>query len=56
MNKQWWDGEKPIIRKLLMDRMQTSANLLAERSSNCLTFGGVSFDQWDYERHEFVNV
>lgn len=56
MNKQWWDGEKPIIRKLLMDRMQTSANLWAERSSNCLTFGGVGFDQWDYERHEFVNV
>jgi hypothetical protein len=56
MNRHWWDGEKPIIRKLLMDRMQSSANLAEQRSSSCLTFGGVGFDQWDYDRHEFVNV
>jgi hypothetical protein len=56
MNKQWWEGEKPIIRKVLMDRMQSSAKLWEKRSSSCLTFGGIGFDQWDYDRHEFVNV
>lgn len=56
MNKQWWEGEQSIIRKLLMDKMKSSANLWEERSANCLTFGGVGFDQWDYNCHEFVNV
>lgn len=56
VNKGWWDDQKPIIHKLLLGRMQSSANLFEKRAFNTLTFGGVSFDQWDYDRHEFVNA
>lgn len=56
MRKDWWESQKPIIRSLLMDRMQGSANVLERRAQNCLTFTGVNFDEWEYLRHEYVNV
>ncbi|WP_369721926.1 hypothetical protein AB8Z38_34055 [Bradyrhizobium sp. LLZ17] len=56
VSNDWWETQKPIIRTLLMNRMQSSANLIEKRASNSLTFGGVNFDQWDYDRHEFINV
>jgi hypothetical protein len=56
IQKGWWESQKPIIHSLLLDRMQSSANLMEGRATNCLTFSGVNFDQWDYARHEFVNV
>jgi hypothetical protein len=57
MQPAWWDGEKPIVRKLLLDRMLVAgASLVEKRKSDCLTYGGVTYDQWDYDRHEFINV
>ncbi|MCP3446183.1 hypothetical protein [Bradyrhizobium sp. CCGUVB14] len=52
----WWDDQKPIIHKVLLNRMQSGANPLEARASSCLTFSGVNFDQWDYDRHEFLNA
>ena len=57
MRPAWWEGEKPIIRKLLLDRMQSAGVSFEEkRKPHCLTYGGVTYDQWDYDRHEFINV
>jgi hypothetical protein len=57
MQPAWWEGEKPIVRKLLLDRMQSAGVSLEEkRKPHCLTYGGVTYDQWDYDRHEFINV
>ena len=37
--------------------MQSAGVSLEEkRKPNCLTYGGVTYDQWDYDRHEFINV
>ena len=57
MQPAWWEGEKPIVRKLLLDRMQLAGTSLEEkRKPHCLAYGGVTYDQWDYDRHEFINV
>ena len=56
MQPQWWEGEKPVVRNLLMERMQRAANPFDERKADCLTFCGVGFDQWEYDRHEFLNI
>jgi hypothetical protein len=54
MQAKWWEAQKQIVRNLLIDRMQGS--VLEQRASNSLTFCGVGFDEWEYERHQFVNV
>jgi hypothetical protein len=57
MQPAWWEGEKPVIRKLLLDRMQSAgASLEEKRKPHCLTYGGITYDQWDYDHHEFLNV
>jgi hypothetical protein len=51
MQPAWWEGEKPIIRKLLLDRMQSAgASLVEKRKNDCLTYGGITYDQWEYDR------
>lgn len=57
MQPSWWEGEKPIIQKLLLGRMQSAGTSLQEkRKANCLTYTGITYDQWEYDRHEFINV
>jgi hypothetical protein len=57
MQPSWWEGEKPIVQKLLLNRMQSAGTSLEEkRSPHCLTYTGITYDQWDYDRHEFINV
>jgi hypothetical protein len=48
MQPVWWEGEKPIVRKLLLDRMQL-AGVEGKRNPHCLTYGGVTYEQWDYD-------
>lgn len=56
MQPEWWEGEKPAVRNLLVERMQRGGNSFDERKADCLTFCGVGFDQWEYDRHEFLNA
>jgi hypothetical protein len=56
MQPTWWEGEKPVVQNLLLARMQQGGNPFEKRRADCLAFCGVGFDQWDYERHEFLNV
>src|SRR5262249_31901412 len=37
-------------------RMEHGRNPFEKRKQDCLTFCGVGFDQWDYDRHEFLNA
>ena len=57
MQPTWWEGGKPIIRRRLLDRMQSAGTSLEERrKAHCLTYGGITYDQWEYDHHEFINV
>jgi hypothetical protein len=57
MQPTWWEATKPFIQNLLVQRMQTAgASLTENRNEHCLTYGGITYDQWDYDRHEFINV
>ncbi len=56
MQPTWWEGEKRAVQHLLIERMQRGGNPFEERNAACLTFCGVGFDQWDYNRHEFLNA
>jgi hypothetical protein len=55
MKIQWWDDLRPIERKLLTERMQTAMGP-ERRASTALTYGGVTFDDWGYENHYYVNI
>jgi hypothetical protein len=55
MNITWWDSMRDVERNALLRRMQSAASLFEERLSGCLTYCGITFDQWDYENHEFIN-
>jgi hypothetical protein len=37
-------------------REELAGTSLEKRSAHCRTCGGITHDQWDYERHEFINV
>jgi hypothetical protein len=52
----WWESLRQIERDLLLQRMLTAGTPMQERKSHCLTYGGITFDQWHYERHEFLNI
>jgi hypothetical protein len=55
MNISWWDGLRPIERKLLMDRMQAAAGP-ERRPGTALTYNGVTFDDWGYDNHQYINA
>lgn len=56
MNSAWWTSLREVERQVLVRRMQASGNASALRSARCLTFGGVSFDDWGVSGFEFKNV
>lgn len=56
MQPAWWEGEKPIVQKLLLNRMQSAGMPLEQRRPHCLMYAGITYDQWEYDRHEFINV
>jgi hypothetical protein len=57
MQPSWWEGEKPIVQKLLLNRMRSAGTSLEERRRpHCLMYAGITYDQWEYDRHEFINV
>jgi hypothetical protein len=55
MNVTWWDGLLPIERQLLTERMQTAIGPEL-RTSTALGYGGVTFDDWEYQSHDYVNI
>ena len=56
MAPNWWTGLLTVKQDLLLRRMQTAGSFMEERKPNCLTYCGVTFDQWEYDRQEFINV
>jgi hypothetical protein len=56
MQPAWWESEKPVVQRLLIGRMQGGSNIFEKRRSDCLTFCGVMFDQWEYDSHKFLNI
>jgi hypothetical protein len=44
------------VHNLLPYRMQRGANSFDERKADCLSFAVIGFDQWEYDRHEFLNT
>ncbi len=56
MAPSWWLGLRKVEQDLLLRRMQTGGTPIRDRNPNCLTFCGVTFDQWEYDHHEFINV
>ncbi|ABD88376.1 hypothetical protein [Rhodopseudomonas palustris] len=55
MNITWWDGLRSIERKLLTERMQAAIEP-ERRPSAAYTYCGVTFDDWGYEDHEYINA
>jgi hypothetical protein len=54
MSGSWWDGLLPIERDRLIERMQFAGSPEEERTSSCLQYCGVTFDQWQYDSHVFT--
>jgi hypothetical protein len=54
-NVGWWNSLKKIERNLLLTRMR-SGTAPKPRAPTCLTFAGVIFDEWDYDRHVLLNA
>jgi hypothetical protein len=55
MKMSWWEAMRPIERELLKGRMQVAIGPTS-RDATALTYAGVTFDDWGYESHRFVNV
>jgi hypothetical protein len=56
MNIPWWDALRTVERKLLTERMEIAANPTRRRLSSAHTYCGVTFDDWGYENHRYINV
>lgn len=56
MNISWWDSLRQIERDKLVERMQLSGSFMEDRKSSCLSYCGITFDQWEYESHRFVGA
>jgi hypothetical protein len=55
INTTWWLGLKPAVRDSLMRRFH-STGMFPARKSNSLTFPGVVYDDWSFDRYHYVNV
>jgi hypothetical protein len=56
MAPSWWLALRRVEQDTLLRRMQSGGSFLEGRKPNCLTYCGVTFDQWDYDHHELINV
>lgn len=56
MNIAWWDSLLPVERETLLRRMQLGGSPTAGRTSRCLQYCGITFDQWDYNDHRLVGA
>jgi len=56
MAPKWWENLRKVEQDLILRRMQIAGSHLEERKPNCLTYCGVTFDDWQYDRHQFINV
>jgi len=54
-NISWWDAIKNVERNSLIGRMQHTLDSLEPREGSYLAFGGIKFDDWQYQDHFFVN-
>ena len=52
----WWDNLKKVEQDLLLRRMQITGEIFEERTGSSLQYSGVTHDDWDFDRLEFVNV
>jgi hypothetical protein len=55
MQPIWWDDMRKVERAALVRRMQTAGSPTEERKSGALQYCGITFDDWDYESHHYVN-
>jgi hypothetical protein len=53
---RWWDNLKKVEQDLLLRRMQIAGGIFVERTGSSLQYSGVTHDDWDFDRLEFVNV
>ena len=56
MAPRWWENLRKVEQDLLLRRMQTGGSPFEKRKPNCLTYCGVTFDDWEYDCQEFINV
>jgi hypothetical protein len=54
-NMIWWDAMKDVERNSLIGRMQHTLDSLEPLQGPYLAFGGIKFDDWQYDDHFFVN-
>jgi hypothetical protein len=54
MNIEWWDSLRPVVQSKLVERMQFAGSPFEERKSSCLSYCGITFDQWEYESQEMI--
>jgi hypothetical protein len=52
----WWEGLREVERTTLLRRMQAAGTPFEPHHAHGLTYCGITFDQWDYDRHEFINA
>ena len=52
----WWESLRKVEQDLLLRRMQIGVSPFEKRKPNCLTYCGVTFDDWEYDCYEFINV
>jgi hypothetical protein len=52
----WWEGLHEAERGTLSRRMQAAGTPFEPHRADSLTYCGVTFDQWDYDCHEFINA
>jgi hypothetical protein len=53
---KWWNGLKQVERELLLRRMQIAGSTSEARESNCLQYTGVTYDDWDFDQLQYINV
>jgi hypothetical protein len=56
MAPHWWENLPKAKQDLLLRRMQIGGSPFEERKPSCLTYCGVTFDDWKYDHHEFINT
>jgi len=47
---------REVERATLLRRMEAAGTPFEPHHADSLTYCGITFDQWDYDRHEFINA
>ena len=56
VNPDWWENLKPVEQGVLARRMHVAGGIVDGRSSSSLQYAGITHDDWEFDKIEFINV